>query len=225
MIARHPNPTHTSLTRRTALGVLLLISITGCFDNNPYPTRNQSGKTFYYSYPAEAKYLDPVRAYGTGEQRLVSPVYEPPLQFHYLKRPMELIPRTTVGLPTIVRYDRHGDPLPADAPVTQVGKVIYTIKLKPGIQFQDHPCFAKKKDGTYRWHLDEAGTFPIVRHPHELLNDAQTTSKTRTLRAEDYVYQLKRMAHPMRHCPVRNVFELRIISYRYDCKKFCIHSD
>ena len=73
MIARYPNPTNTLLARRTALGVFLLISITGCFDNNPYLTRQETVKTFYYSYDFEAKYLDPVRAYNTREYRFLSP--------------------------------------------------------------------------------------------------------------------------------------------------------
>ena len=74
---------------------------------------------------------------------------------------------------------------------------MYEIRLRPGIQYQDHASFAQAQDGTYLWHLPPGASFPPVEHP-----DALPVKGTRELRAADYVYQIKRLAHPLLECPI-----------------------
>ena len=45
------------------------------------------------------KHLDPVQSYTEDEARFTQQVYEPLLQYHYLKRPYELVPLTAVEVP------------------------------------------------------------------------------------------------------------------------------
>jgi oligopeptide transport system substrate-binding protein len=78
-----------------------------------------------------------------------------------------------------------------------VAGVVYEIRLRPGIQYQDHASFAQTQDGSYRWHLQPGASFPPVEHP-----DALPAKGTRELRAADYVYQIKRLAHPLLECPI-----------------------
>jgi ABC-type transport system substrate-binding protein len=87
--------------------------------------------------------------------------------------------------------------LPFDAPDDVVARVVYEITLRPDIRYQDHPAFSRRSDGTYRWHLPVGASFPTIDHPNEL-----PELDTRGLRAEDYVYQIKRLAHPLIECPI-----------------------
>ncbi|MDX1563834.1 MAG: ABC transporter substrate-binding protein [Phycisphaeraceae bacterium] len=202
------------ITRTWAIALLAWTAILpiGC-DNNPYPQEDPASKTFFFSFPSPNRHLDPVKSYSSGEYRFLTAILEPPFQFHYLKRPVEVVPRTTVALPTIRRFDASGNLLDETAPSAIVKKVVYTVRLKPNILYQDHPCFEKKADGSYRWHLGPDGVFPDVDHPHKMLG-ASDSKRTRPLRAADYVYQIKRMAHPMLDCPVLKVFEPRIVGMK-----------
>jgi len=58
------------------------------------------GKNVLYSVFADRpKHLDPVQSYTSDEAVFTRQVYEPPLQYHYLKRPYELIPLTAEAIP------------------------------------------------------------------------------------------------------------------------------
>lgn len=195
-------------TDHIRLWTLSLISLllAGCFDNNPYPGQDPAAKTFYFSYPSEVKHLDPAHAFNSGFSRIMIPVYEPPFEYHYLKRPVELMGRTVTEVPKPERYGHDGALLPLGASADQVARVVYTLHLKDDIRFQDHACFARDADGNYLYHLDDNGSFPAVEHPNELLANSAIASTTRALHAEDYVYQFKRLADPERGFPLRQVF-------------------
>ena len=59
-------------------------------------------------------------------------VYEPPFQYHFLKRPYELEPLTATKIPVAEYYDAEGSKLPADVDMALVKKVVYTIEIKKG---------------------------------------------------------------------------------------------
>ena len=42
--------------------------------------------------PAPPKHLDPALSYASDECLFIMQVYEPPMDYHFLKRPYELIP-------------------------------------------------------------------------------------------------------------------------------------
>ena len=73
----------------------------GCGEvwNDPYPAAERGKNILYSSFAERPKHLDPVQSYTEDEARFTQQVYEPPLQYHYLKRPYELIPLTAVEIP------------------------------------------------------------------------------------------------------------------------------
>ena len=90
------------LTLAVALGLLTLMSITACGDgpwNRPYPARDAGSNVLYSSFSARPNHLDPARSYSSNEITFTGQIYEPPLQYHYLKRPYTLIPLTAARLP------------------------------------------------------------------------------------------------------------------------------
>ncbi|MHC5057280.1 MAG: ABC transporter substrate-binding protein [Planctomycetota bacterium] len=78
--------------------------------------------------------------------------------------------------------------------------MVYELKVKPGIRYEPHPCFARSEGGSHVWHLGAGGEFPAVEHPLELGGRG-----TRELRAADLAYQIKRMANPLLQCPIFSV--------------------
>ncbi len=89
---------------RSALAVLsigLFTFLAGCGDvwNDPYPAAERGKSIFYTSFINRPKHLDPVQSYTEDEATFTQQVYEPPLQYHYLKRPYELISLTAVDIP------------------------------------------------------------------------------------------------------------------------------
>jgi ABC-type transport system substrate-binding protein len=182
-----------------ALFFFCLILLAGCSQpvNSPYPASN-SGKTVLYSaFEERPKHLDPARSYSENEYVYLGNIYEPPLQYHYLKRPYQLEPQTAADMPTVRYFDASGRELPADAQPAKIAVSEYEIRLKPGIRYQPHPCFAKDKDGKPRY-------IPI--QPEELAridNFMGFVEKgSRELVAEDYVYQIRRLAHPRVQSPI-----------------------
>ena len=62
--------------------------------NNPY-SASERGKSIYYSaFTERPKHLDPALSYASDEAVFTQQVYEPPLQYHSLKRPYQLEPLT-----------------------------------------------------------------------------------------------------------------------------------
>ena len=61
------------------------------------------------------KHLDPAQSYSSNEITFTGQIYEPPLQYHYLKRPYTLIPLTAAAVPKPRYLDAQGKPLPANA--------------------------------------------------------------------------------------------------------------
>jgi peptide/nickel transport system substrate-binding protein len=179
--------------------ILALLILSAC-TNNPYRA-SEAGRNIYYdTFHEEPKHLDPARAYSSDEYLFINQIYEPVLQYHYLRHPYTLVPLTAVSVPAPQLYDAAGQPLPPEAPAEDVARAVYEITLRPGLQYQDHASFARTQDGTYRWHLPPGASLPPVEHP-----DALPERGTRELRAADYVYEIKRLAHPLVECPIFSV--------------------
>jgi len=191
------------------LTALLLASLIlcGCILNNPYP-KSQRGKNIYYStFAEEPKYLDPAKSYSSDEYRFICQIYEPPLQYHYLKRPYELIPLTAQQVPTPQYFDADGNPLPKNASpeilaTSAMTRAVYEIGIQPGILYQEHPCFAKDETGKFLYHNLNSDDMQNIYQ----IRDFKHTG-TRELVAEDYIYQIKRLADPRLHCPILSTLE------------------
>lgn len=152
--------------------------------NCPYPAVEDHGNILYSSFGEAPKNLDPAIAYNANEYSFISQVYEPPLQYHFLKRPYALEPLTLAEMPRAVELAG--------------GRVAYECRLKPGIRFQDHPCFAKDASGRPRY-------VPITPEDADRWNAPMDFPEkaSRELTADDYVHGIRRLANPMLACPIR----------------------
>jgi ABC-type transport system substrate-binding protein len=110
----------------------------------PPPTAQQ--KTFRWALNFAETGFDPAQISDLASNYVVANVFEAPLQYDPLARPSKIEPRTAAAMPDIAPDFRT-----------------VTVRIRPGIYFQDDPAFKGK--------------------PRELV-------------AEDYVYQLKRVADP-----------------------------
>ena len=81
---------------------LLALLLGGCNDvpwNDPYPAADAHKNIFYGSFQERPKHLDPALSYSENEAEFLAQIYEPPLQYHYLKRPYQLVPLTVSEMP------------------------------------------------------------------------------------------------------------------------------
>jgi ABC-type transport system substrate-binding protein len=177
--------------------------------NNPYPAHDDGRQILYTAFRERPKHLDPARSYSSNEYDFIAQIYEPPFQYHYLRRPFQLIPLTATEIPVPVYLDRAGRRLPADAPIDRIAYSVYTIRLQPGIRYQPHPAFARDAQGRARYHsltvADLKRIHAIADFPH---------SGTRELVAADYVHQIKRLAHPRLHSPILSVMQDYIVGLK-----------
>src|SRR3990170_140352 len=154
--------------------------------NNPYPAAEGGKNILYTAFRERPKHLDPARAYSSNEYDFIAQIYEPPFQYHYLKRPYALAPLTAVAAYSV-----------------------YEIRIRPGIYYQPPPAFARDAAGKLLYHaLDEralAGKYAIADFPR---------TGTRELVAADYVYQIKRLAHPKLHSPILSVMGEYIVGMK-----------
>ena len=174
--------------------------------NNPYPSQESNESIYYDSFSERPKHLDPVSSYSSNEYVFLGQIYEPPLQYHFLKRPYELIPLTATYLPRATYLGKNGEELSENSKPEDIDSVKYVVSIKPGILFQPHPAFAKDENNNYLYHDLE---FSDLKHVNTL-SDFNNTG-TRELAASDYIYQIKRMAHPQIHSPIAGLMEKYIL--------------
>lgn len=180
--------------------LFLTTLLPGCGDawNNPYPQEGGAGTaTLYTVFEERPKHLDPARSYSSNEVEFTGQIYEPPLQYHFLKRPYTLEPLTTSAMPTVRHWDASGKVLPPDAAPEKIARVTYDISIRPDIRYQPHPAFAMKQDGSPRYVPLQDDALDSV----DALADFHETG-TRELTAEDYVYEIKRLASPRLNSPI-----------------------
>ena len=76
-----------------------LLTACGSEWNNPYPGADRNANTLYSAFTDRPKHLDPVQSYAENEAVFTAQIYTPPLQYHYLKRPYELVPLAATEVP------------------------------------------------------------------------------------------------------------------------------
>ena len=207
-LPQRPRPFKRSwpLPGRAAAGLLALVFVLvlgGCSErpwNDPYRPGESSGSVFFSSFSERPKHLDPARSYSANEWAFISQVYEPPLQYHFLRRPYALEPLTAAAMPEVIAYGHDGSVLEPDAPAAEVAYTDYVIRIKPGILYHPHPALARLDNGSPAYWPLEPGDLADVRSL-----DGFRLSGTRELVAADYVYQIKRLAFPPNHSPVASL--------------------
>ena len=170
---------------------LAALLVAGC--NSPYPDSDEGRNITYSFLLEEPNHLDPAQAYGGQAYPLLYQILEPPFQYHFLKRPYTISPLTAAEVPG-----------PEKRTVTWQGKTVeatvYTIRIKPGIRYQNHPCFVEANR-----RLSESG----ARHIRSVYDFTETA--TRELVAADYVLAIRRLADPRLACPVLPTMEQNIL--------------
>ncbi|KTD83000.1 extracellular solute-binding protein [Legionella waltersii] len=160
--------------------------------NNPYPESESKENIYYSSFNEQPKTLDPARSYSSNEYVFISQIYEPLLEYDYYARPYKLIPLIATAMPTIKYLDSQGKTIPL-VENAKPAFTVYTIEIQKGILYQPHPAFAKRKDGSFRYHhlseeyLDDKDI--------SKLSDFKYTG-TRELLVDDFIYEIKRIANP-----------------------------
>jgi oligopeptide transport system substrate-binding protein len=174
--------------------------------NDPYPRERGLANTLYGSFVERPKHLDPARSYSADEYRFIAQIYEPPLQYHFLNRPYQLVPLSLQAMPQVTWVAADGKPLFQDADPASVAFSDYEFTIQPGIRFQPHPALARDSNGGYAYHgldretiagLDDLGDLP--------------EGGTRELLAEDFVNGIKRIADPAVHSPIAGVMKQYIV--------------
>jgi ABC-type transport system substrate-binding protein len=189
------------------LAFIALLAGCGQAWNDPYPAADAGHNVLYAAFTDRPKHLDPAQSYTEDEITFTGQIYEPPLQYHYLKRPYTLIPATLEQVPQPRFFDAEGRELGADAPLDAIAESVYELRLKPGIRYQPHPALA----------TDERGQ-PLylgknVAEGRQKIADFPRTG-TRELTADDYIYQMKRLAHPRLHSPIFGMMADKIVGLK-----------
>ncbi len=163
--------------------------------NNPYDADKVGQDVLFTSFSAPPKHLDPVISYSSNEWGIISQIYEPPLQYNYLKRPYVLEPLTLKTMPTVRYLDAQGHEVDKNSDAVVYSE--YRLDLRDDIRYQPHPSFVKTGQwGLLYGQLSEADLEKI----HTLDDFAKTDS--RNLVAADYAYAIKRMAVRQYHSPI-----------------------
>ncbi len=185
------------------LSLLLLSACDGGLWNSPYPAADDGKSIFYTAFTERPKHLDPAQAYSENEYEFLALIYAPPLQYHYLKRPYQLVPQAASAMPTVTYQDKNHKTLPESVAPARIAYSVYEIHIKPGMRYQSHPAFVAEN-----MHLPARDLAGI-----HALNDFTRTG-TRVVTAADYAYQIKRLVHPQLHTPIAAVMEEYIVGLK-----------
>lgn len=184
--------------------ILLLVPLAACDGslwNTPYPADDEGRSILYTAFTERPKHLDPAQAYSENEYEFLAHIYAPPLQYHYLRRPYQLVPLAASAMPSVRYLDKQQRPLPDTASAERIAYSVYEIHLKPHMRYQPHPAFVPGNVG-----LKE------MKGIRSLSDFAQTA--TREVMAADYAYQIKRLVHPALHTPIAGVMSEYIVGLK-----------
>jgi ABC-type transport system substrate-binding protein len=181
--------------------ILIISNSNATIWNSPYSAKEEKKNTLFSSFSLPPKHFDPVISYSASEWGIISQIYEPPLQYKYLKKPYELEPLTLKSMPTIIYLDKNGSKM--DENSTNIAYSKYILNLREDIKYQNHPAFIKE----YR-HLSLEELADI-----DSIGDFKKSS-TRNLKAQDYEYAIKRMAVRANHSPILDIMNQYIIGLK-----------
>ena len=187
--------------------LILIVFLVSCSDrplNSPYSNTEKSKNIFYSSFQERPKHLDPVKSYSSNEYAFIAQIYEPLFQYHYLKKPYELIPLAAKEMPEVHYLDKNFNK------TSDKGNIFYSkyiLKIKRGILYQNHPAFYKKNND-FAYHSLSKKELETINTLKDFENDS-----TRELVADDYIYQIKRLADSKNHSPISGVMKEYIYGF------------
>lgn len=175
--------------------------------NNPYPAEDALKKIYYSSFSESPKTLDPAKSYNSNEAVFIDQIVEPLLEYDYYKRPYTLVPLLAASMPTVHYFDAYEHELSAQqvAAGQDVAYTVYRLALLPKIQYQPHPAFVA---AYHTWTEDDLKAQGI-----QNLGDFSQTA-TREMTADDFIYQIKRLADPHVNSPIYGLMEAYIVGFK-----------
>lgn len=110
------------------ISICFVSLLTSCTKKNGSSSAPATDATLRIPMTADAKTFDPQLVEDLYSAISTSMVYEGLLEYHYLKRPHQLVPLLAEALPEV---SKDG--------------LTYTFKIRKGVMFQDHPAFPNGK--------------------------------------------------------------------------------
>jgi ABC-type transport system substrate-binding protein len=207
-IISYTNALHQCLRKLPILAMMLLAACGKPPWNNPSPP-SEEGLVTYQSMmsPAPPKHLDPAVSYASDESLFTLQIYEPPMAYHYLKRPYELIPGALREAPEIRYLDAEGQEVDEDS--DSVAFTRYTLNLRDDLHYQPHPAFALDAQGRPEYLFDNAKDGARYRQ----IPDFPQTGD-RPVHANDYAYAIKRLADPLNGSPMLGIMSQHIVGMK-----------
>jgi oligopeptide transport system substrate-binding protein len=204
LVTSPPSAARRALRLLPALlaGVLASVTVSllaGCGEppwNNPHPP-SPPGMLTYQSMmsPSPPKHLDPAISYASDESLYLMQIYEPPMGYHFLKRPYELVPGALAAFPTVTFLDEQGNEVQESD--ESLAFTRYTLQLRDTLHYQPHPAFALNAQGEPLYLFDTAAAGAAYRQIPDF-----PEAGDRPVHANDYVYAVKRLADPLNGSPM-----------------------
>lgn len=191
--------------------VLAIIFMAACGEppwNDPNPP-SPEGLVTYQSMmsPSPPKHLDPALSYASDESLFTMQIYEPPMDYHYLKRPYELMPGALEAAPQVSYLDAEGRELGEGE--ESVAFTRYTLSLRDDLHYQPHPAFALDAEGLPRYLFASVAEGERYRQ----IPDFPHTGD-RPVYANDYAYAIKRLADPLNGSPMLGFMSQYIVGMK-----------
>ena len=120
--------------------------------------------------------------------------FEPPLQYHYLKMPYVLEPSAASAMPTVSYLDASHNPTTLHNANRPVAFTVYDIHLRSDLRYAPHPA--------------------LLKPPYARSNPLPGNMATRTATADDFVYEIKRLASPKINSPIYGVMAEHIVGFK-----------
>jgi ABC-type transport system substrate-binding protein len=164
-------------------------------NNSPYPDKDANANIYYTSISDEIGHLDPAKVYG-GDSAVLANIDETPFQYNYVDRPYKLDPLLAVEVPKCERRKVEYKGKTVDA-------TVYTIRLRQGVIYQNHPCFV---EANRRLTEDDLRGIRGVA-------DFKKTA-TREMVAADFVLGIRRLCDLRMECPAHGAFAANLLGYQ-----------
>jgi ABC-type transport system substrate-binding protein len=154
--------------------------------NCPYKDVDFSKTTSFMYLSNYPEKLDPIDSYDAERIKIISQIYEPLYTVAYDVSPTKIVPLVAKEMPKVEYLDSRMQPVS----VENASYSVYTISLKTGIYYQPSQ---------------------ILCDVHRIKNCSQYQ---REVQAEDYAYQIKRIAQVDAHSPFASILAKYIVGFK-----------
>ncbi len=133
----------------------------------------------YITYPSKINSVDSVTCGDTMSAAVQGGFYEGLYNYHYLKRPIEIVPQLADGMPVI----------------TDDG-MTYTVKIKKDIYYARNPCFGTESDGRYKTRTVTAHDFVLA---YKRVGDFHVSTRLSLAFVQDKILGLRKYRQKTRN--------------------------